>query len=244
MHFRLCRLLAWIAAISLSAMPAGAISLGQIDTFQDGTMQGWTGGVALTNQPNGGPGGTGDRYLRLSTNNSLSQLGIYNNVQWAGNYASAGVTRVDFALANFGPDTVSLRIMILSPGCQPPKPFVCTAWASTNATVLPAGSGWVNVDFGLNDAALTRVLGSASLASVLANVDRLHLRDDGGAVPSPPGTASSVNAVIGVDNITAFSDIPEPGTVLLLALGLAGLGVLGSGGAREALLTRVLRRLR
>jgi hypothetical protein len=217
MHFRLCRLLAWIAAISLSAMPAGAISLGQIDTFQDGTTQGWTGGVLLTNQPNGGPGGAGDRYLQLNTN-GLANLGTYNKVQWAGDYASAGVTRVDFDLANFGPDTVSLRIMIVTPGCQGTGTG-CTAWTSTNATVLPAGSGWVKVEFGLNEVELTRVVGSDSLASVLANVERLHLRDDDGA-PSPPGTASLVNAVIGVDNITA---LPEPSRGAGVAAGILAL---------------------
>jgi len=49
-----------------------AIVLGQIDTFQDGGLDGWIGGgaggipSAQMNVPNGGPAGTGDNYLQLS----------------------------------------------------------------------------------------------------------------------------------------------------------------------------------
>src|SRR2546422_3896139 len=157
MNGRLPGHLVLIAAIWLLASPAIAIVLGQFDNFQSGTTQGWTGGSSPTNQANGGPDGAGDRYLQLSSGGG--QLGAFNAAQWSGDYAAAGVTRVDFDLSNFGPDPVSLRVMITTPGCTGP-PLTCTAWTSTNATVLAAGIGWVRVEFSLAESDLTRVLGS------------------------------------------------------------------------------------
>jgi hypothetical protein len=203
MNGRLCRHLALIAVTWLSSVPAAAIMLGEFDDFQSGTSEMWTGGIALSNQPNGGPDGVGDRYLRLDSGGG--NLGIFNETQWAGNYAGAGVTRVTFDLNNFGPSPVSLRVMIATPGCSAP-PLTCTAWTSTNATVLPITNGWVKVEFSLAELDLTRVLGSASYASSIVNVQKLLLRhDDGG--PSPPGSQMLVDADLGMDNVVA---LPEP----------------------------------
>jgi len=196
-----------------SALPAAAIVLNQIDDFQSGTFQSWAGGSTLYNWPNGGPGGTGDRYLRVSSGGG--NLGTFNSAQWAGDYGAATVTRLTFDLANFGPDPVSLRITVFTPGCA----FggtACTAWTSTNATVLPSGSGWVKAEFALAEPDLTRVLGLDSLADSLANVERLLLRHDAGVI-DPPGISVPVNAIIGVDNVTA---LPEPSRELGLAAGL------------------------
>jgi hypothetical protein len=203
MQNRLGRRLALIAAIWLFAVPATAIILGQIDDFQAGTLQGWTGGTSATNQPTGGPAGAGDRYVRL--NSGGASLGIYNMVQWSGNYAAAGVTRVDIDLSNFGPDPVSLRLMIFTPGCASGA-GACTAWTQTLPTVLPAGSGWVRVEFSLAEPDLTRVIGADSYAATIANVERLHLKHDPGP-PDPPGVPAPVIAMLGVDNIVA---LPEP----------------------------------
>lgn len=206
MSGRLGRYPALIAAIWLLSIPARAIVLGQLDDFQSGTLQGWAGGSSPTNQPSGGPSEDqipGDRYLQLSSGGG--NLGIFNESQWAGDYATAGVTRVNIDLYNFGPDPVSLRLMVTTSttsGCPSP----CTAWTSTTATVLPAGGPWVKVEFSLAESNLTRVAGANSYASSIAGVAKLHLRHDDGD-PSPPGTPSAVNAVLGMDNVVA---LPEP----------------------------------
>lgn len=44
----------WILAV-LAASPALAITLGQVDDFQDGTTEGWSGGASPTNVATGGP---------------------------------------------------------------------------------------------------------------------------------------------------------------------------------------------
>ena len=206
----------WLLAAWLSAGPAGAIVLGQVDDFQNGTLQGWTGGSAPTNQPNGGPAGAGDRYLHLSTGGSPGNLGAFNTMQWSGDYGSAGVTRVIFDLNNFGPDPVSLRVMILTAGCDGGA-TACTAWTSTNATVLPAGTGWVVAEFSLAESDLTLVRGSLSYAATISSVERLLIRQDIGP-PDPPGVTSLVNAALGIDNVTA---LPEPPVLAAVACGIA-----------------------
>jgi hypothetical protein len=208
MNGRLGCQVALLAALSLSASPARAIVFGQFDDFQDGSLEMWAGGVLHTNQPTGGPSGDpGDRYLELSTDGFVSQFGTRNEAQWTGDYAVAAVTRIHIHLNNFGPQPVSLRLMILS-GTAPLQAcgVTCTAWTSTNATVLPAASGWVEVEFSLDEVDLTRVAGALSYASSIGSVSRLHLRHDAGP-PSPPGTPEFVNTVLGMDNAVA---LPEP----------------------------------
>jgi hypothetical protein len=211
MRARSSRYLALLAAVCLSDAQAAAITLGQIDNFYDGTTQGWTGGTSLSNQPTGGPGGTGDRYLQL--NSGGGSLGTYNLIQWSGNYAAAGVTRVNIDLKNFGPAPVSMRLMLFTPGCAFGGTG-CTAWSQRNATVLPPGSGWVKVEFSLAEADLVPVLGGASYAASMANVERIHLKHDPGVqnppgYPNPPQTPNCclVDAVLGMDNVIA---LPEP----------------------------------
>ena len=51
-----------------SATPLAAVTLGQQDTFSDGSTQGWSEGLVSPNPPTniatGGPAGAGDRYLQ------------------------------------------------------------------------------------------------------------------------------------------------------------------------------------
>jgi len=210
----------WLLGVPLPA-PAAAIVLNQVDDFQSGTLQYWTGGSAPTNQPNGGPGGAGDRFLRITSGGGPGNLGVFNAMQWAGSYQAAAVGRVSFDLNNFGPDPVSLRVMILTAGCEAGATG-CTAWTSTNATVLPAASGWVIAEFSLAESDLTLVRGSLSYGATMSSVERLLLRHDAGT-PHPPGIASYVNAVVGIDNVTA---LPEPPGIPSL---LASLLLLWSG---------------
>src|SRR5215212_9214500 len=81
------------------AMPAHAVSLGQTDTFENGTTQGWV--TALLGSPNplppanvptGGPAGANDNFLLLTSRGGGgpgSRLTGINTSQWAGNYAAA-----------------------------------------------------------------------------------------------------------------------------------------------------------
>ena len=196
----------------LAGAPAGAISVGQVDTFSTGTLLSWVGGSAPTNVATGGPGGVGDRYLQIRA--SGGNLGTDNSAQWAGDYLSAGVTSLRFELQNQGANPVALRVTVLGTGAL-------TAYTSVDEFVLAPGSGWVSAEFALTDAALVRTRGADSLAQTLAGVSKLLLRHDPDPL-SPPGEQNPVTATLGIDNITA---VPEPGTALLVATGLAAIAV-------------------
>jgi len=192
-----------------------AIAPGLVSNFQDGTLQNWTGGSAPTNIANGGPAGAGDRYLQISATSNF--LGVFNKVQWSGNYIAAQIDHIDMNLKNFGPNPVSIRIMLLTAGCD----FggtLCTAWTSTLATPVSAGSSWITASFSVKEINLTRVLGSQSYAASLSNVERILIRHDDGT-PNPPTSGVAVSATLGIDNV-----LPEPSFTVALAVGAALIG--------------------
>jgi hypothetical protein len=209
-----------VLALALAfAAPAASISLPQIDDFQDGTLQNWSGGASPTNIATGGPAGSGDRFLQISSNNS--NLGTSNVVQWTGNYTAAGVVKLNFELNNLGPNPLALRIALFGANAR---------FTTTDETVLPPGSGWVSVDFVLDSASLTQTNGSATLAQTLANVDTLLIRHDPDPI-SPQGEQNPVTGTLGIDNITA---LPEPGAALLRIAGIAALGLAHAARRRAA----------
>jgi len=198
----------WLALVLSSgvvAAPALAITLDQVDDFQDGTTQDWSGGSFPTNVADDGPDGAGDSYLEVSANDF--HLGARNQVQWTGDYLAEGVDEIVFDLNNFGPDAVALRVSVSD---------LSTTFTTTNETVLAAGSGWVSVSFFLTDAELTRTQGIEALDQTLADVANLLIRHDPDPI-SPPGEANFVTAMLGIDNVTA---LPEPRLSLGLAIGL------------------------
>ena len=51
----------------------------------------------------------------------------------------------------------------------------------------------------------------------MSYVQKMHIYHDAGA-PSASGSMEDINAIVGMDNVTARAT-PEPGTMLLLAAG-------------------------
>lgn len=212
----------WLSAIccglcvALGASQALGITLGQLDDFQYGTVESWTGGSGSgspppTNIPNGGPDGIGDRYLQISA--SYSHLGTNNTVQWTGNYSAAQVAKIRFHLNNTGANPLALRISVFGPG---------GTFTTTNETVLAPGSGWVVADFLLDSASLTQTSGFGTLATTLANVNTLLIRHDPDPI-SGSGQGNDVTGQLGIDNIQA---LPEPSLALLRIVGIAVLALI------------------
>jgi hypothetical protein len=215
-----------VFALALTARSATAAPIvGQIDNFEDGTTQGWM--TALLGSPNpapptniatGGPAGLNDNYLRLVSlggSGAGSRLTAANGAQWAGNYIAAGVTGFRMDVNNFSNTNLFLRLAFENPTAGPPTDIAF----STNAILLPAGSGWMSVFFPITGGALTAGLGSVNAALSNTTILRLYNSQPPG-FPNPMFPIPAVVAQLGVDNIQVQA-VPEPGTLLLLAGGLA-----------------------
>ena len=196
-----------------------------LDDFEDGSTQGWFVGDPThpfppTNISAGGPDGSDDSYLRLT---SLGQpgpggrLAVLSGPQWAGNYLAENITQIRMDVNNSGPSDLSLRLLFEDfGGMGPPLNLALSA----DAVFVPANSGWQSIAFDVTSGGLIPgIFGSVSGA--LTGTDTIRIFHNpapefGGPNIGPP----MVNVVLGIDNISTFSAVPEPGTYLA-GLGLA-----------------------
>jgi hypothetical protein len=194
------------AAAFLSATLAGAgaaravIVFGQFDDFEDGTTMGWSHQFPSpnppTNVPDGGPQGAGDNYLQNISNGGAgagSRQVVFNQAQWAGNYVSAGVTRITGFMRNFGTTDLFMRLAVEGG-------ILNTRYASTNAISLPAGGLWTPVTFDLTPSSMTIIAGTEDLPTVLGNVGTLRIL----SAQSISYMGDIVAATLGVDNLRAL----------------------------------------
>jgi hypothetical protein len=201
----------------LLAARAQAISLGQIDDFQDLTTQNWTDGNPSPNPPvnvpDGGPAGAGDAFLQdVSAGGSGpgSALVMFNFTQWIGDYVAAGVGAIEADMSNLGDVPLYMRIAI--------EGAAGTRYGSTTAAVLPTDGEWYHLRFDL--AALTLITGEDSLEEVLSNVTTLRILS---SEAGPGWMGDRIAATLGVDNITAVAPVPLPAAAWMF---LAALGAL------------------
>ena len=187
--------------------PAVAITVGQVDDFEDGTVMGWIEGPTslnpTTNIPTGGPAGDGDAYLENISSGGFGAGGrqvMFNSSEWGGDYLSQGVELITADMANFGQTPMPVRIAFgQGPGAQN-----ATWYVSEQAVDLPADGQWHSVEFGLSDADVTCVNGgcaSTSLADVLSDVTTVRIL----SAASPGFRGDRIAATLGVDNITAVA---------------------------------------
>lgn len=219
------RQVVWSCLLAL-ALPAGvsAVSFGQIDDFEDGTTQNW--GVSLLgsphpspplNEPDGGPSGAGDNYMRLTSvggQGAGSRMTVLNPAQWAGDYLAAGFPTIRMDVNNLGSTDLNLRLLFEDPTVGPPDNIAI----STDSILVLAGSGWRTVDFPISPAFLSPELGS--VIDALANTTILRIFHS--PILDFPGPA--VVAALGVDNIQAVPEM-SAGGVSLAAAGILGIAV-------------------
>lgn len=223
----------------LAGGPAFADPIGVVDTFQDGTTQGWfvpnlmdAHPAPPVNVPTGGPAGEGDAYLRVTAlggTESGSKLSVLNESQWTGNYLAAAIPAISMDVNNFGPSDLTLRLLFVNFGPLGPPP-IPTDFAWTLApVVVPANSGWMTVVFSLDPTNLFAPVGTVT--GTLSDVDELRLFHNPVPAFGGPGVgAAPVNAVLGIDNI---QPVPEPSTLLLVASGIVGARMFGRRGSRR-----------
>jgi hypothetical protein len=206
-----------------AASPAYALSIGMVDTFEDGTVQNWTVnllgmGVSQAppvNVPTGGPAGVNDNYLLLSSiggTGNGSRLAGANLAQWAGDYIASGIGTIAMNVNNLGSTNLFLRLAFEDPTLGPPNNIAF----SSNAIMVPAGSGWTAIAFPVSPGSLTAGIGNVETALHNTTLLRLY-HSETANFPNPMNRIPAIVAQLGVDNIAA---VPEPATLGLLGGGL------------------------
>ena len=191
------------------------VTLGQIDTFQDGTTDNWATGATLpVNIPNGGPDGVGDNFLELTADGSGAngKLTVFNRTQWLGDYVDQGIDEISMDLENLGSTTLNIRIAFKSTTSGGTVPGYLS-----EAVSLPPDDQWHDEIFQLTSAAMIPIDSPTAFNTFF---------DDGEAefrIINEAGTANldgdAVTSQLGVDNIQA---VPEPGVTSLLLLFAGG----------------------
>lgn len=204
------RSILWVGVLAMICPNArAAMTLWQVDDFQDGTTQNWISPDDISNVP-GGQSGPSDQYLKLVSTGASPSSGLATSSplpRWGGAPSAAGVTGVSMDLINLG--TVELDMRVLINGNY----GSCT---STDAFVLPPDGRWYHVVFGwtVNDMTLGHT-GPGTLSDILAHMSGFQLRHQSGP-PMGANQYTPVAGTLGIDNVTA---VPEPMSLLLCTAG-------------------------
>jgi hypothetical protein len=145
-------LAACVAVLSILA-PARAITVGQVDDFEDGTLMDWHGNQTF-NVADIGPNGVGDNVLWIDSNvrmiavsdKTLDPLAPILPTKWTGNYTAAGVTAISMDVSN--PNFYPLNLFL---GISANQTLISLGRGATYITdysfVIPADDQWYNVTF-------------------------------------------------------------------------------------------------
>ncbi len=199
--------------VSLSASAARAVTLGQVDDFQNGTTQGW-GGSTTSNVADAGPSGVGDNALFVDSNNRVI---IFNTTQWTGDYTAAGITQILVDVRHQNAFDLELRLAIAQGGFGPNG--IGDTYVSVESINVPNDGEWHSIAFPILatdlDPSSANTTNPPNAAAALAGLTQLRILHN----PNPeffvgvPGGGEFF-----LDNIRA---IPEPTAVSLLLLGAA-----------------------
>lgn len=181
------------------------VSAGQVDDFEDGTVQNWiigiTGPLSPINVATGGPAGVDDNFLEYTStggNGAGSRMAIFNSFQqWSNDFIAENIVEIQFD-AEVLTNDLHLRLAFQGPNG--------TRMISTNPIIVAAGSGWnsVALPLGVND--FTVQSGPNTVAEVLASVSTMRIisvREEN--IDSWRGEV--IAATLRVDNITASTTL-------------------------------------
>ena len=232
-HSSKTQLVATVFAV-LTLLPSAATraaSVGQLDDFEDATLQGWAMGIAevtdnfMRNVADGGPEGPGDSYLEVRADSTVTfggkRLTFFNREQWTGNYTAAGITAIAMDLKNFSTTEILNMRLAINGGTGISTDVTGGVFISDSISRLDVGGGWTRAVFSLLPSDLIAISGGIGgntfgndVAATLANVQELRLLNS--ATDSWAG--NPVTATVGVDNIQA---VPLPPAIALFGSALA-----------------------
>ncbi|MEP6699594.1 MAG: PEP-CTERM sorting domain-containing protein [Verrucomicrobiota bacterium] len=211
MKYRLAFLVLFIGFVSPRL--SSAIVVGQIDSFQDGTLANWAvgspDGPQPTIVPDGGPGGLGDQFMRIASTGGSgpgSRLTVFNRDQWLGDYIAASVTAIEIDLRNMGSVQLSIRLAF-----KPNTDFGAPGYLTT-AFILPADGNWYHATFLIAPGSVIAVGSPAPFNTFFMNVGEFRIINE---IGTGNLNGDVIAAQLGIDNIRA---VPEPASWLLLGL--------------------------
>lgn len=191
------------SVVLLSSRAAQAVAIFQVNTFQSGTVEGWSGGAQPTNIPTGGPAGASDAYLQITssgTSGGGSKPATFNSGIWAGQYSGLDVRAITLDMKNeVVSDPLEMRLVFF--------PFSASdRWTSVVAEPVPNDGQWHSYRFLIGATDLTPVPppGTLTFDQLLSNVGQIMVRHDPDS-PSPGG--ESAFAVLGIDNVRLVPNI-------------------------------------
>jgi hypothetical protein len=209
MRLRLLRWVSCLTAILLVATTLQAgVSLGQIDTFTDGTTMNWTNGdtgFGIVTVNHDGPAGATDSFMQVASGayGGSEKLITFNLTQWTGDFTGVAGIRVD--LKNLDPRIAN---PMLGTAVARPIRFAIrefhgssgTPGYSSSAYTVPADPNWhQSVFFPFTTLSMTAINSPGPLATEMAAVGEFRLL----SAVNPALTGDAIDAVIGADNITA-----------------------------------------
>jgi len=190
-------------ALFLMTPSARAVTSGVIDTFQDGTVQGWA-GAGVSNVPNAGPLGAGDNALEVP--NGGRGIVAYNEAQWSGNYLVTGINKISLDVQNPNDFDLQLRLGI-SKGFRPGPTGSGATYVTSSSVAVPSDGLWHRIMLSLNAAdlspAVTNTEGAPNAAAAMSDVAHLRILHN----PTPNEFTAAGVGSFRLDNITA---VPEP----------------------------------
>ncbi|OBX22290.1 MULTISPECIES: T9SS type A sorting domain-containing protein [Bizionia] len=191
-----------IPFLMISFWTFAQVSAGQIDDFEDGTVQNWIIGSttgAPENITTGGPNGVDDNFLEYTSiggSGAGSRMVFFNSFsQWSGNFISEGIVEIQFQAQALTND-LNLRLAFQGP--------MGTRMVSTNPVFLAAGTGWTSVALSLAVSDFTVVQGPASVAEVLGDVSTMRILSHS-SIDNWKGEV--IASTLRVDNITASTTL-------------------------------------
>lgn len=201
------------AVALIAPASARAVSIGLLDTFQDGTTQNWDVGGSNPTPPQnvagGGPRGAADAYMLLTADKQSSggkRIVANNSDQWSGDYLGPGVSAIVADMNNFSGTELHMRLALDGSG---------GTISIIEPVILPPASGWTRVVLPLSVDEMTTVEGGTNVFATLSSVSLVRITHR----QTPGFSGDAVTATLGIDN---FRAVPEPsGLVVVCTCGLA-----------------------
>ena len=190
--------------LAFSTFSFSQVVINQVDTFEDFTTRNWTKNNSIPNAniQNGGPLGTGDNFLRVTSSGSGSDLSLmtFNNAQWTGNYyqnnSSANrITYISMDVRNSGENIIFLRMSFR----YNVSSSTIERWCTTNPIAVIPGEGWNTINFPIDQANVVRVSGLNPYTTTFSNVQEVRILHN----DAPSWDSDPIEAILDIDNIMA-----------------------------------------